>query len=187
MNILVTGCAGFINSVLPGREAMLPEPAPPYAISKPDCEHLARVFYNDHGLCTTCLRYFNVYGPRQDHNSAYAAAIPILLFRARGGEDIVIYGDGDRLGILCMCLMLCGRMWLRWSTATGEVFNVATGVSVTIRELAETIVEFVGRVVGIVYEDERAGDVRNSRADVGKIARWWRSEVELTEGLRSIQ
>ncbi|MBC2748653.1 MAG: NAD-dependent epimerase/dehydratase family protein [ANME-2 cluster archaeon] len=94
MNILVTGDAGFINSVLPGREDMLPEPAPPYAISKPDCEHLARVFYNDHGLRTTCRRYFNLYGPRQGPNSAYAADIPILLSRARVGEGSVIYGDG---------------------------------------------------------------------------------------------
>ena len=80
--VLVTCGAAFTGPVPPRREAMLAEPAPPYAISKPDCEHLARVFYNDHGLRTTCLRYFNVYDPRQGLNSAYAAAIPILLFRA---------------------------------------------------------------------------------------------------------
>lgn len=94
MNILVTGDAGFINSVLPGREDMLAEPAPLYAISKPDCEHLTRVFYNDHNLRTTCLRYFNVYGPCQDPNSAYAADIPIFLVHVRVGEGSVIYGDG---------------------------------------------------------------------------------------------
>ena len=60
-------------------------PASPYAISKLDCEHLARMFYTDHGCRTTCLRYFNVYGPRQDPNSAYAAAIPIFFSRARAG------------------------------------------------------------------------------------------------------
>jgi UDP-glucose 4-epimerase len=65
----------------------------------------------------------------------------------------------------------------------GEVFNVATGRSVTIRELAEAIVGSVGTGAGIVHEAERAGDVRDSRADVGKIADWWRSEVELVEGL----
>ena len=84
------------NPVLPKREDMISEPASPYAISKLDCEYLARMFYNDHGLCTTCLRYFNVYGPRQDPKSAYAAAIPIFLSRARGGEDLVIYGDGGQ-------------------------------------------------------------------------------------------
>ena len=92
--VQVTGGAGFTGSVLPGREDMFVEPVPLYAISKLDCEHLARMFYIDHGLRTTCLRYFNVYGPRQDPNSAYAAAIPIFLSRARAGEDIVIYGDG---------------------------------------------------------------------------------------------
>ena len=83
--VLVTCGAAFTGPVPPGREDTLPEPAPPYAISKPDCEHLARVFYNDYGLRATCLRYFNVYDPRQGPNSAYAAAIPILLFRARAG------------------------------------------------------------------------------------------------------
>ena len=84
------------NPILPKREDMIPEPASPYAISKLDCEYLARMFYIDHGLRTTCLRYFNVYGPRQDPNSAYAAAIPIFLSRARAGENLVIYGDGGQ-------------------------------------------------------------------------------------------
>ncbi len=75
-------------------------PASSYATSKLDCEYLARMFYTNHGLCTTCLRYFNVYGPRQDPNSAYAAAIPIFLSRARAGEELVIYADAG----LCACV-----------------------------------------------------------------------------------
>ena len=183
MNILVTCGAAFTVSVLPGREDMLPEPAPPYAISKPDCEHLARVFYNDNGLCTTCLRYFNVYGPRQDPNSAYAAAIPIFFSRARAGEDVVIYGDGGQTRDFVHVSDVVRANVAAMEHGDGDVFNVATGASVTIRELAENIVEIAGTGAGIVHEAERAGDVRDSRADVGMIANWWRSEVELVEGL----
>ncbi len=172
------------NPILPKREDMLPEPASPYAISKLDCEYLARMFYTNHGLRTTCLRYFNVYGPRQDPNSAYAAAIPIFLSRARAGEDLVIYGDGRQTRDFVHVLDVVRANVAAMEHGDGEVFNVATGASVTIRELAETIVDITGTGAGIVHEDERVGDVRDSRADVGKIAGWWRSEIELAEGLK---
>ena len=172
------------NPILPKREDMLPEPASPYAISKLDCEYLARMFYTNHGLRTTCLRYFNVYGPRQDPNSAYAAAIPIFLSRARAGEDLVIYGDGRQTRDFVHVLDVVRANVAAMEHGDGEVFNVATGESVTIRELAETIVDITGTGAGIVHEDERVGDVRDSRADVGKISGWWRSEIELAEGLK---
>ena len=171
------------NPILPKREDMLPEPASPYAISKLDCEFLARMFYVNHGLRTTCLRYFNVYGPRQDPNSAYAAAIPIFLSRARAGEDLVIYGDGGQTRDFVHVSDVVRANVAAMEHGDGEVFNVATGRSVTIMELAETIIEIAGTGAGIVHEAERAGDIRDSRADVGKIAEWWRSEVELVEGL----
>jgi UDP-glucose 4-epimerase len=172
------------NPVLPKREDMLPEPASPYAISKLDCEYLACMFNTDHGLRTTCLRYFNVYGPRQDPNSAYAAVIPIFLSRARAGEDITIYGDGGQTRDFVHVSDVVRANVAAMEHGDGEVFNVATGMSVTIRELAEIIVEGVGSDVDIVYEDDRAGDVRHSRADVGKIAGWWKSEIKLQEGLK---
>ena len=171
------------NPILPKREDMLPEPASPYAISKLDCEYLARMFYTDHGLRTTCLRYFNVYGPRQDPNSAYAAAIPIFLSRARAGEELVIYGDGGQTRDFVHVSDVVRANVAAMEHGDGEVFNVATGRSVTIMKLAETIVDITGTGAGIVHEAERAGDIRDSRADVGKIAEWWRSEVELVEGL----
>ncbi|HJH28248.1 MAG TPA: NAD-dependent epimerase/dehydratase family protein [Methanosarcinaceae archaeon] len=174
------------NPILPKREDMIPEPASPYAISKLDCEYLSRMFYNDHGLRTTCLRYFNVYGLRQDPNSAYAAAIPIFLSRAREGKDLVIYGDGEQTRDFVHVSDVVRANVAAMEHGDGEVFNVATGASVTILELAEAIVESVGTGAGIVHEAERAGDIRDSRADVGKISEWWGSEVELVEGLGSI-
>ncbi len=172
------------NPILPKREDMLPEPASPYAISKLDSEYLARMFYINHGLRTTCLRYFNVYGPRQDPNSDYAAAIPIFLSRARAGEDLVIYGDGGQTRDFVHVLDVVRANVAAMEHGDGGVFNVATGASVTIRELAEMIVDITGTGVGIVHEDERVGDVRDSRADVEKIAGWWGSEIELAEGLK---
>jgi UDP-glucose 4-epimerase len=172
------------NPILPKREDMLPEPASPYAISKLDCEYLACMFSTDHGLRTTCLRYFNVYGPRQDPNSAYAAVIPIFKSRARAGEDITIYGDGGQTRDFVHVSDVVRANVAAMEHGDGEVFNVATGMSVTIKELAEIIVEGVGSDVDIVYEDDRAGDVRHSRADVKKIAGWWRSKITLQEGLK---
>jgi len=172
------------NPILPKREDMLPEPASPYAISKLDCEYLACMFNTDHGLRTTCLRYFNVYGPRQDPNSAYAAVIPIFLSRARAGEDITIYGDGGQTRDFIHVSDVVRANVAAMEHGDGEVFNVATGMSVTIKELADIIVEGVGSDVDIVYEDDRAGDVRHSRADVEKIAGWWRSKITLQEGLK---
>ena len=174
------------NPVLPKREDMLPEPASPYAISKLDCEYLARMFYTEHGLRTTCLRYFNVYGPRQDPDSAYAAAIPIFLSRACSGEKLVIYGDGRQTRDFVHVSDVVQANVSAMGHGDGEVFNVATGLSVTIRELAENIVEIVGTGAGIVHEDERAGDVRDSRADVSKIAGWWKSEIGLYEGIKGM-
>jgi len=172
------------NPILPKREDMLPEPASPYAISKLDCEYLAHMFYINHGLRTTCLRYFNVYGPRQDPNSTYAAAIPIFLSRAWAGKELLIYGDGGQTRDFVHVLDVVRANVAAMEHGDGGVFNVATGASVTIRELAEMIVNTTGTGVGIVHEDKRVGDVRDSRADVEKIAGWWRSEIELAEGLK---
>ncbi|MCK4928537.1 MAG: NAD-dependent epimerase/dehydratase family protein [Methanosarcinales archaeon] len=173
------------NPVLPKREDMLPEPASPYAISKLDCEYLARMF-NGEGLRTTCLRYFNVYGPRQDPGSAYAAAIPIFISRAQAGEALVIYGDGEQTRDFVHVSDVVQANVAAMEHGDGGVFNVATGRSVSITELARTVLEITGSSAGIVYQPERAGDIKHSRADVSRISGWWRSEVELGDGLGSI-
>ena len=115
MNIPITCSVDPIGSVLLGREDMLPEPASSYAISKPDCEHLARMFYTEHRLRTTCLCYFNIRALRHDLNSAYATAIPIFRSCAHAGEETVIYGDGTqtRDGVLLSDVVRAntGRIW----------------------------------------------------------------------------
>ncbi|MCG7850585.1 MAG: NAD-dependent epimerase/dehydratase family protein [ANME-2 cluster archaeon] len=173
------------NPVQPKQEDMLPEPASPYAISKLDCEYLARMF-NDMGLRTTCLRYFNVYGPRQDPGSAYAAAIPIFMSRAQAGEDLMIYGDGEQTRDFVHVSDVVRANVAAMEYGDGEVFNVATGHSVSINQLARTVLDITGSGADIVYQPERAGDIKHSRADVSRISEWWRSEVELGDGLGSI-
>lgn len=173
------------NPVQPKREDMLPEPESPYAISKLDCEYLARMF-NGEGLRTTCLRYFNVYGPRQDPGSAYAAAIPIFMSRAQAGKELVIYGDGEQTRDFVHVSDVVQANVAAMEHGDGGVFNVATGHSVSINQLARTVLDITGSGTDIVYQPERAGDIKHSSADVNRISGWWRSEVELRDGLGSI-
>lgn len=174
------------NPVLPKREEMYPEPASPYAISKLDGEYLAKMFYEDHGLRTTCLRYFNVYGPRQDPKSVYAAVVPIFLERAKSGKDLVIYGDGLQSRDFVHIKDVVRANVAALEHGDGQVYNVAMGKSVTIQELAEEIVNITGSSSRIVHAASRAGDVRDSRADVSKISSWWKAETELQEGLKDL-
>ncbi|AKB60106.1 MULTISPECIES: SDR family NAD(P)-dependent oxidoreductase [Methanosarcina] len=174
------------NPVLPKSEGMYPEPASPYAISKLDGEFLAKMFYEEHGLRTTCLRYFNVYGPRQDPKSPYAAVIPIFLEKAKAGKDLVIHGDGLQSRDFVHVRDVVRANVAALENGDGQVFNVAMGKSVTVLELAEKIVELTGSSSRIVHVGSRAGDVRDSRADVSKISGWWKGEIELEEGLKSL-
>ena len=174
------------NPVLPKSEDMYPEPASSYAISKLDGEYLARMFYKDQGLRTTCLRYFNVYGPRQDPKSPYAAVIPIFLERAKAGKDLVIYGNGLQSRDFVHIKDVVRANAEALEHGDGQVFNVALGKSVTVLELAENIIKLTGSPSRIVHAESRAGDVRDSRADVSKISGWWKGEVELQDGLKSL-
>lgn len=174
------------NPVLPKSEDMYPEPASPYAISKLGGEYLARMFYKDQGLRTTCLRYFNVYGPRQDPKSPYAAVIPIFLERAKAGKDLVIYGNGLQSRDFVHIKDVVRANAEALEHGDGQVFNVAMGKSVTVLELAENIIKLTGSPSRIVHAESRAGDVRDSRADVSKISGWWKGEVELQDGLKSL-
>ncbi len=174
------------NPVLPKREDMYPEPTSPYAISKLDGEYLARMFYENYGLRTTCLRYFNVYGPRQDPKSPYAAVIPIFLERAKSGKDLLIYGDGLQSRDFVHIKDVVKANFAALEHGDGQVFNVAMGKNVTVLELAKQIIKLTGSTSKIVHATLRAGDVRDSKADVSKISNWWTGEIELQEGLKSL-
>ena len=157
------------NPVVPKHEAMIPEPASPYAITKLEGEYYCALFAATRGLPAVALRYFNVFGPRQDPASAYAAAIPIFIRRALRGEPITIHGDGlqTRDFISVRDIARANAFFATESSLTG-VFNVARGGKLSIRELAEHIVRVTGSSSEIIHGPERPGDVRHSTASMDK-------------------
>lgn len=158
------------NPVTPKRETMLPEPKSPYAITKLDGEFYFQMFADEGRIQTACLRYFNVFGPRQDPKSQYAAAVPIFIDRAVKHEPITIYGDGEQTRdfIFVKDIVAANVFFATRSLATG-VFNVAYGQCITIKHLAATICEMTGSRSEIRYAPERAGDVKHSMAAVEKL------------------
>ena len=173
------------NPVNPKHESIILEPKSPYAISKLDGEYLLKMFREEYGIKTTAFRYFNVYGPRQDASSPYSGVISLFVKRALAGEDIIIHGDGMQTRDFVYVEDVVRANELVLKHGDGEVFNVGTGKSITVNELAERIVEITGSESRIVYGEGRAGDVRFSEADVGAIEGvGYRAKVSVEEGLR---
>ncbi|HXC36308.1 MAG TPA: NAD-dependent epimerase/dehydratase family protein [Candidatus Acidoferrales bacterium] len=158
------------NPTVPKLETMLPEPKSPYAITKLDGEFYCKIFSDEGRLATTCLRYFNVFGPRQDPKSQYAAAVPIFIERALKNEPINIYGDGEQTRDFIYVKDVVGAnvFFATQSSETG-VFNVASGKRITINALAKTICQLTGSHSEIRHAPERAGDVKHSCASIDKI------------------
>jgi len=153
---------------LPKTEAMLPSPQSPYAVTKLAGEYYCRVFHQVYGLPTVCLRYFNVYGPRQDPNSQYAAVIPSFIKRSCEGSPPVIFGDGEQTRDFTFVKDAVGATILAAESDACGLFNVSRGESTTINRLAELIIELVGNKIQPVYQGPRPGDIRYSLADVSK-------------------
>lgn len=158
------------NPVVPKVETMFPEPKSPYAITKLDGEYYCKMFADEGRIQTACLRYFNVFGPRQDPKSQYAAAVPIFIHRALKGEPITIYGDGEQTRdfIYVKDIAAANAYFATQSPSTG-VFNVAYGRKITISELATTICRLTCSRSEIKHAAERAGDVKHSMAAVDKL------------------
>ena len=158
------------NPVTPKVETMFPEPKSPYAITKLDGEYYCEMFAREGRLQTACLRYFNVFGPRQDPKSQYAAAVPIFVDRAVKNEPITIHGDGEQTRdfIYVKDIVAANAFFATKSAATG-VFNVAYGQRITINDLARTICNLTGSRSEIQYSAPRPGDVKHSLAGVEKL------------------
>jgi len=158
------------NPIVPKVETMLAEPKSPYAVTKLDGEFYCKMFADAGRLQTACLRYFNVFGPRQDPKSQYAAAVPIFIDRAVKNLPITIYGDGDQTRdfIYVKDIVAANVFFATQSPATG-VFNVAYGQKITIKELAQKIIALTGSQSEIKHAPERAGDVKHSLAEIAKL------------------
>lgn len=158
------------NPILPKTENMSPEPMSPYAITKLDGEYYCRMFSDNNWLNTTCLRYFNVFGPRQDPKSQYAAAIPIFISRALKNESIFIYGDGEQTrDFIYVKDVVSANVFFAEKESLSGVYNVAYGNSVTIKKLADGIIKLTGSKSKIEYKPLRLGEVKYSEANINRL------------------
>lgn len=151
---------------LPKREEMKPNPKSPYAISKLAGEYYCRVFSEVYGLKTACLRYFNVYGPRQNPQSQYAAVIPRFVTRILAHEPPVIFGDGRQTRDFTFVKDVVQANILAMESNAEGLFNIACGSRVSLNELAVKIMEITGVRLNPIYDKPRPGDVKDSLADI---------------------
>ncbi len=154
---------------LPKRESMPPNPKSPYALQKLAGEHYMRVFHEIYGLETVCLRYFNVFGPRQDPKSTYAAVIPRFITTVLQGVPPTVYGDGGQTrdftfidNVIQANLAACFAP----KTACGKVVNIACGERVSLLDILDVVYRLAGKRVPPKFEPARVGDVRDSLADI---------------------
>ena len=179
------------SPTLPKIETMAPAPLSPYAVSKLAAEQYCACFAHVYGMQTLALRYFNVFGPRQDPNSAYAAAIPAFVSHMLRGEPPTIFGDGEQSRDFCFIENVVNANLLAFQAekTAGEVVNIACGERITLNRIIELINEHLDTQVEATHTDPRPGDVRHSLAsiDAAKRVIGYEPKVMFAEGLaRSI-
>jgi nucleoside-diphosphate-sugar epimerase len=172
---------------LPRTEDQLPEPISPYAVAKLAAERFCTSFSAVYGIETVSLRYFNVFGPRQDPASQYAAVVPRFIHAIAAGEPVTIYGDGEQSrDFTYVANVVDANLRAADADASGAILNVASGGSETVNTLADTIGSQLGLPVERRYEPARPGDVRQSWADIGEARRrlGFAPTISFEEGLR---
>jgi nucleoside-diphosphate-sugar epimerase len=173
---------------LPRAESQLPDPISPYAVAKLAAERFCTSFSRVYGMDVVSLRYFNVFGPRQDPMSQYAAVVPRFIRAVAAGEPVTIYGDGEQSRDFTFVdnVVSANLLAADASGVEGAIVNVATGGSATVNELADTIGRLLDRSVVKQYETERTADVKASWADLREARRLlgYEPKVGLEEGLR---
>jgi UDP-glucose 4-epimerase len=175
---------------LPKREDMTPNPISPYAVAKLAGEHYMISFYRCYGLETVCLRYFNVFGPRQDPTSPYSGVMAKFITQMLAGKTPTIFGDGTQsrdftyIDNTVEANLLAAKAPA--SEAAGRVFNVATGRRVELNEMFQLLKKLTGYSGDVQYGAERAGDIKHSLADISRAENHlgYRPTVDFEEGLR---
>jgi len=177
----------------PKHEAMAPLPISPYAASKVACEAYMQGYAASFGLETVCLRYFNVFGPRQDPLGAYAAVIPAFVSRLLKGQPPVVYGDGEQSRDFCYIDNVCHANWLAANAPAeacgGSPMNIACNKRTSLNQILGQLRGLLGVDTKAVYEPERPGDVKHSLAAIGRAKELigYEPQVFFEEGLaRSI-
>ena len=175
---------------LPKTETRTGRVLSPYALTKVVCEEYCRLFYQLYGLETVCLRYFNVFGPRQDPKSEYAAVVPRFATRLLAGLSPTIYGDGEQSRDFTYVSNAIDANWIAAThpKAAGEAFNIGCGIRTSLNQLNRLMNEILGTNCQPSYETARPGDVKHSLADVDKAKKLlgYTPAVSLKEGLKKI-
>lgn len=187
--VYASSCAVYGDSpTLPKREDFLPAPLSPYAASKLAGEYYCRVFHQVYGLETVCLRYFNIFGPRQDPLSEYAAVIPRFITQSLSREPLLVYGDGEQsrdflfvANVVQANLLACVA-----EGVAGEQFNVGCGGRISLNRLIEELKAIVDDNLKVEYTTPQPGDIKHSQASIEKASALMGYEVKVSfgEGLR---
>lgn len=167
--VLASSCAVYGDDPrLPKVETHTPKPQSPYAAQKLNGEHNARLYHELFGLETVCLRYFNVYGPRQDPSSPYSGVISIFMTKAVQKTAPLIYGDGTQYRdfVYVADVVRANLLAASAGVATGQVFNIGTGNTVTINALWELVKRLSGSTLSPTYQSARVGDIKASVANI---------------------
>ena len=177
------------SPTLPKVETMQTSPLSPYAVNKLAGEHNCKAFYNVYGLETVAIRYFNIYGPRQDPNSYYSAVIPKFIKAMLTGKQPVIFGDGEQSrdftyieNVLNANLLACKAP----QKTCGKVMNIACGERITLNKLASELKKLLNVEIDPIYSEPRPGDIKDSLADVSlaKELIGYEPKVLVDEGLK---
>jgi UDP-glucose 4-epimerase len=175
---------------LPKIESMRPSPLSPYAVSKLAGEHYCQIFATAYGLETVALRYFNVFGARQDPMSEYAAVIPKFITAALAGKGVTIFGDGEQSRDFCY-IDNTVEANLKAGDApaaqvSGQMVNVACGAATTLNQVVGILGEILGKKIPISYQPSRVGDVKHSLADIteAKTRLGYTGAISFHDGLR---
>ncbi|MFA6530682.1 MAG: SDR family oxidoreductase [Candidatus Micrarchaeia archaeon] len=177
------------DPMLPKLEDMPPKPSSPYGESKLMDELMSRKYYETDKLKSVCLRYFNVYGPRQSPSSEYSGVISIFMKKIIDGEQPMIYGDGNQTRdfIYVADVVRANLLAMKSTKAAGEVINVATGKETSLKELVKSINVIAGTAIEALHGPERVGDIARSVADISKARKLlgFEPKYSLEQGLGS--
>lgn len=173
--------------VLPKQEDMRPEPMTPYAIAKLTNEYYCRAYWQLYQMPTACLRYFNVFGPRQNPKSEYAAVIPKFITALQAGRQPTVFGDGGQSRDFTYIddIVTANIFAVENQDMVGDVYNCACGVQYTLNQLLDRLREIIGTDIQAVYEEARVGDIRHSYATIDRLRGYgFEPAVSFEEGLK---
>ncbi len=175
---------------VPVSEGQRPDPLSPYALSKLAGETYVRLYNQLYGIETVSLRYFNVYGPRQNPDSPYSGVISIFTKNVKLGKRLVVFGDGEQTRdfVNVKDVVSANILAAQSKDAVGKAFNIGTGKSISLNEMISVLKKISGKKLNVVHEKPRKGEVKHSRADIGlaKKILGYEPTIEFEDGLKEL-